>query len=46
MNDFVSLLLFVVLLVLMMRFGCGMHGMHGSGRRKQDDGDGEHSHQH
>ena len=44
MNDILSLLLFVVLFFLMMRFGCGMHGTHGSRRRKQDYG--EHSHQH
>jgi hypothetical protein len=46
MNDILSLLLFAVLFFFMMRFGCGTHGMHGSHRRKEDYGDGVHTHQH
>jgi hypothetical protein len=42
MNDLLSLLLFAVLFVFMMRFGCA-HGSHG---RKHTPGDDQHSRQH
>ena len=43
MSDLLSVLLFVGLFFVMMRFGCGTHSSHG---RKDEAGDGEHSHQH